>query len=184
MPGTSSIHEFLREARVPYAIVPHRPAYTAQEEAAATHVPGRDWAKVVVCFIDGAPVQAVLPAPLAVNLERLLELARGGEIRLAREDELRRLYPDCEPGAMPAFGPLYEQPVFVDVALAEEPEIVSTRARIPRRSACAGRTSPRASGRSSASSPILRSTTSESSGCRTGSRVNVRGAALRSGEGT
>jgi Ala-tRNA(Pro) deacylase len=86
MPGTSSIHEFLREARVPYAIVPHRPAYTAQEEAAATHVAGRDWAKVVICFVDGAPVQAVLPAPLAVNLDRLLELARGCEIRLARED--------------------------------------------------------------------------------------------------
>jgi Ala-tRNA(Pro) deacylase len=124
MPGTSSIHEFLREARVAYTIVPHRPAYTAQEEAAAMHVPGRDWAKVVICFVDGAPVQAVLPAPLAVNLDRLLELARGGEIRLAREDELRRLFPDCEPGAMPAFGPLYGQPVFVDVALAEEPEIV------------------------------------------------------------
>ena len=124
MPGTSSIHEFLREARVPYAIVPHRPAYTAQEEAAATHVPGRDWAKVVICFVDGTPVQAVLPAPRTVNLERLLELARGCEIRLAREDELGRLYPDCEPGAMPAFGPLYDQPVFVDVALAEEPDIV------------------------------------------------------------
>jgi Ala-tRNA(Pro) deacylase len=124
MPATSSIHEFLRTARVPYAIVPHRPAYTAQEEAAATHVPGRDCAKVVICFIDGAPVQAVLPAPLSVNFKRLLELARGCEIRLAQEDELRRLYPDCEPGAVPAFGRLYEQPVFVDVALAEEPDIV------------------------------------------------------------
>ena len=50
------------------------------------HVPGRDWAKVVICFVDGAPVQAVVPAPLAVNFERLLDLARGHEIRLARED--------------------------------------------------------------------------------------------------
>ena len=124
MPGTSSIHEFLREAHVAYAIVPHRPAYTAQEEAAVMHVPGRDWAKVVICFVDGAPVQAVVPAPMTVNLDRLLDLARASEIRVAREDELQRLFPDCEPGAMPAFGPLYGQPVFVDVALAEEPEIV------------------------------------------------------------
>jgi Ala-tRNA(Pro) deacylase len=174
MPGASSIHEFLREARVPYAIVPHRPAYTAQEEAAATHVPGRDWAKVVICFIDGAPVQAVVPAPRAVNLERLLDLARGSEIRLAREDELRRLYPDCEPGAMPAFGPLYEQPVLSTSRWLRNPKSSSTRARTPRRSACAGRTSPRASDRSSASSPILRSTTSESSGCRIGSKGSWR----------
>ena len=124
MPGTSSIHEFLREAHVPYTVVPHRPAFTAQEEAAATHVPGRDWAKVVVFFVDGEPIEAVLPAPLMVNLDRLLELAGGGEIRLADEDELRRLFPGCEPGTMPPFGPLYGQSVFVDIGLASEPEIV------------------------------------------------------------
>jgi len=85
--GVSSIHEFLREAHVPYKVVPHRPAFTAQEEAAATHVPGRDWAKVVICFVDGEPIEAVLPAPLTVNLDRLLELAGGSEIRLAQEED-------------------------------------------------------------------------------------------------
>ena len=49
MTGLSTIHEFLREAHVPYTLLPHRAALSAQEEAAATHVPGRDWAKVVVC---------------------------------------------------------------------------------------------------------------------------------------
>jgi Ala-tRNA(Pro) deacylase len=74
--------------------------------------------------VDSEPIEAVLPAPLTVNLDRLLELAGGSEIRLAQEDELRRLFPECEPGAMPPFGPLYGQSVFVDVALASEPEIV------------------------------------------------------------
>jgi Ala-tRNA(Pro) deacylase len=123
MTGFSSIYEFLRRAHVPYTIVPHKQAFTAQEEAQATHVPGRDWAKVVVCFVDGEPIEAVLPAPFTVDLERLVELAGGTDIRLAREDELGELYPDCEPGAMPPFGPLYGQRVFVDVALASEPEI-------------------------------------------------------------
>jgi Ala-tRNA(Pro) deacylase len=124
MAGISTIHEFLREAHVPYAIVPHRPAFTAQEEAASTHVPGRDWAKVVICFIDGEPVEAVVPAPSSVNLDRLVELAGGHKVRLADEGELQRLFPDCEVGAMPPFGPLYGQTVFVDAALALEPEIV------------------------------------------------------------
>jgi Ala-tRNA(Pro) deacylase len=123
MPGTPTIHEFLREAHVPYTVVPHRPAFTAQEEAAATHIPGRDWAKVVVCFIDGEPVEAVVPAPSVVNLDRLLDLAGGKAIRLADEADLRRLFPDCEIGTMPPFGPLYGQTVFVDAALAAEPEI-------------------------------------------------------------
>ena len=124
MSGISPIHEFLRKAHVPYTAVPHRPAFTAQEEAAATHVPGRDWAKVVVCFIDGEVVEAVVPAPSLVNLDRLLALACGNTIRLADEDDLRRLFPDCELGAMPPFGPLYGQTVFVDVGLAAEPKIV------------------------------------------------------------
>jgi Ala-tRNA(Pro) deacylase len=124
MAGVSSIHEFLRQAHVPYTVMPHRPAFTAQEDAAATHVPGRDWAKVVICFVDGQPIEAVLSAPLTVNLDRLLRLAGGSEIRLAQEEEMRRLFPGCEPGAMPPFGPLYGQSVFADAALASEPQIV------------------------------------------------------------
>ena len=109
---------------MPYAVVPHRAAFTAQEEAAVIHVPGRDWAKVVICLADDKPIQAVLPASLVVNLDRLLPLARASSIRMAFEDELRALFPDCELGAMPPFGPLYGQPVFVDAALAAEAEIV------------------------------------------------------------
>jgi Ala-tRNA(Pro) deacylase len=124
MPGIATIHDFLREAHVPYTVVPHRPAFTARDEAAATHVKGRDWAKVVVCIIDGEPIEAVVPAPSYVSLERLLELAGGHSIRLADEDELRRLFPACEIGAMPPLGPLYGQTVYVDAVLAMEPELV------------------------------------------------------------
>jgi len=124
MPAMPTIHEFLREAHVPYTVVPHPPAFTACQEAAVTHVPARDWAKVVVCIIDGEPVQAVVPAPSFVNLEQLLELSGGHAIRLAFEDELRHFFPDCEVGAMPPFGPLYGQTVYVDAMLAAEPRIV------------------------------------------------------------
>jgi Ala-tRNA(Pro) deacylase len=120
----SSLHAFLAKARVPYTVVPHRTAFSAQAEAASLHVPGRDWAKVVIFVADGKPIQAVLAAPFSVNLRRLATLAGAGSIRFALDHELRALFPDCEPGAMPPFGPLYGQRVFVDAALAAEPEIV------------------------------------------------------------
>ena len=123
MSTTPSVHGFLEDARVPYSVVPHKAAYTARDEAAAVHVPARDWAKVVICFVDGQPIQAVVPAALTVDLKSLLELTGGEHIRLAREDELGHLFPDCEPGAMPPLGPMYGQRVFVDVALALEPDI-------------------------------------------------------------
>jgi len=37
---------------------------------------------------------------------------------------LLHLFPHCEVGAMPPFGPLYGQTVYVDAVLALEPEIV------------------------------------------------------------
>ena len=124
MSAVASIQDFLRDAHLVYTVVPHRPAFTAAAEAAATLVPGRDWAKVVICFVDGEPIQAVVPATMSVNLDRLLELTGGSDIRLAQERELGELFPDCEPGAMPPIGPLYGQPVFADAALAAEPAIV------------------------------------------------------------
>src|SRR5574340_511110 len=111
------IREFLNGEDVSYVAFTHPLAYTAQEEAARAHVPGWEWAKIVVCFADDEPVQAVLPAPMAVALGRLRALAHASTLRLAREDEVASLYPDCEPGAMPPFGPLYHQRVFVEESL-------------------------------------------------------------------
>ena len=40
MPGMSTVHDFLQDAHVPYTVLPHLPAFTALDDAAATHVPG------------------------------------------------------------------------------------------------------------------------------------------------
>lgn len=119
-----SIEHFLGDHQVPYSVLHHTPAYTAQQEAAVAHVPGWGWAKTVVCFADGRPILVVLPAPSLVDFKRLREVVGARDIRLASEQELAHLYPDCETGTMPPFGPLYGQPVYVDRSLAGGEEIV------------------------------------------------------------
>jgi Ala-tRNA(Pro) deacylase len=119
-----SVQEFLRQANVPYAVLPHPAAFSAGDEAAATHVPGRSWAKTVVCFADGEPLQAVVPADLEVDLPSLAVLVRVSTIRLAAEDELCWLYPECDRGAVPPLGPLFKHRLVVDRTLAAEPKIV------------------------------------------------------------
>src|SRR4029079_4251075 len=89
-----TVQEFLRRANVTYTVFPHVPAFSAQEEAAVTHIPGRDWAKAVVCFADGEPIQAVVPADREVDFDRLSEITGARTLRLAGEEELRWLYPD------------------------------------------------------------------------------------------
>jgi Ala-tRNA(Pro) deacylase len=120
----TTIGEFLRRERMPYTTLHHRPAYTAQEEAAAAHVPGRQWAKTVTCIADGEPILAVLPADRVVDMDRLCELAGAKVMRLATEKEMNDLYPGCETGAMPPLGPLYGQRVFVDQTFVAEPDMV------------------------------------------------------------
>ena len=120
-----SLDSFLRDARVPYTTFTHPQAFTAQDEAAVSHVPGRSWAKVVICFADDEFVVAVVPATSLVDLERLRVLAGAQAVRLADEHEFRTLYPDCEVGAMPPFGSGSGFPrVFVDGSLVGEPEMV------------------------------------------------------------
>jgi Ala-tRNA(Pro) deacylase len=43
---------------------------------------------------------------------------------LATEQEFSSLFPDCELGAMPPFGSLYNLPVYVDESLAADEAIV------------------------------------------------------------
>ena len=123
MSVSPSVQEFLRQADVAYTVFPHPRAYTAKQEAAAAAVPQHNWAKVVTCFADREPVQAVLPADSDVDFERLARVIGVPEVRMATEDELDWLYPDCETGAMPPFGPLYRQLVYVDEQLAADEKI-------------------------------------------------------------
>jgi len=122
MQARSPIHELLRDAHVAHAVVPHHAAVTAQDETADTHTV-RNWAKVVTYFVDDEPVEAVLPTPMTVNLDRLLGLARGRDIRPARTEELRRLFSESEPQRT-ASDSRYRPSVIVDVALAAEDEIL------------------------------------------------------------
>ena len=118
-----SIREFVETHGVRFTPIHHPPAFTAQQEAAATHVPGREWAKTVVCMCDGKPVLAMLPAHYRLDLDAMREVLGATEVRLATEHEMARYYPDCETGAMAPFGPLYGQPVFVEESLVRDPEI-------------------------------------------------------------
>ena len=119
-----SLDSFLRQARVPFTTFRHPPAFTTQELAALSHVRGSSWGKVVVCVADGEMILAVLPAHRMVDLEALRLLAGAALIRLAQESEFTNAFPECELGAMPPFGALYRQRVFVDQSFVGETEMV------------------------------------------------------------
>ncbi len=118
------ITDLLDKEKVPYEVLTHERAYTAQGVAASLHVSGRDFAKpVILKTADARLVMAVIPAPRHVDL-KALEGLLGARVELAREGEFTHLFPGCELGAEPPFGNVYNMPVYVDESLCQDPEIV------------------------------------------------------------
>jgi Ala-tRNA(Pro) deacylase len=117
------LEAYLREKQVTFDVRHHPRAITAQEVAASEHVPGKMLAKTVMVLADGKMVMLALPAPYQVDVDKAGKVL-GGEVRLAKEEEFENTFPDCEVGAMPPFGNLYEVPVYVEAALADDETIV------------------------------------------------------------
>jgi Ala-tRNA(Pro) deacylase len=117
------LKNFLDEKQIPYSVLTHTTAYTAQGAAATMQISGKELAKTVVLWAGKEMILAVLPAPNHVRLDTLATEV-GESLRLATEQEFSSLFPDCELGAMPPFGSLYNLPVYVDESLAADEAIV------------------------------------------------------------
>lgn len=101
----------------------HDAAFTARQVAAAERVPPRRFAKVVIAFADARPVMLVLPADHEVDVARARVELGVGELRLADEHEMARLFPEAELGAVP---PLPHWPaitIWADASLLHRGEI-------------------------------------------------------------
>ena len=123
MTVSARLKSFLDASKTSYTVLTHAPTYAAQATAATMHIPGRELAKTVVLRAGEEMLLAVLPASHHLNLKKLGELV-GKPVRLATEQEFLEVFPDCELGAMPPFGQLYNLPVYVDESLAADEEIV------------------------------------------------------------
>ena len=121
---TSTLFEILDSRNIKYSTIEHTPAYTAQEIAAKSHTPGRELAKSIIVKLDGRLVMVVLPASRRINFDRLKKITGAKTVELATEREFADLFPDCQLGAMPPFGNLYDMAVLVDESLTDDEEIV------------------------------------------------------------
>ena len=117
------LKDFLNENNVKYVTMNHSTAYTAQEIAAAAHIPGKELAKTVMVKIDAKMAMAVLPASYKVDFNLLKEAAGASKVELATEQEFKDMFPECEVGAMPPFGNLWDMDVYAAKSLAEDEEI-------------------------------------------------------------
>jgi Ala-tRNA(Pro) deacylase len=120
MPLSEGLKKFLDSHQAKYAMSSHHAAFTAREVAAVEHLPAREVAKVVVLYGDSRYHMIVVPANRLVDFQEVRHALGLAQARLATEEELAKLFPDCELGAMPPIGALYGLPVYLDSALLDE----------------------------------------------------------------
>ncbi len=118
------VKTLLDEEELGYETTNHAEAFTARGVAAASHLRSREVAKaVLVRDAGGRYLMAVVPASCRLDLEALARASCHRGLTLATEEEVARLFPDCEAGALPPFGNLYDIPTFLDACVCDVPEV-------------------------------------------------------------
>jgi len=118
------LQNMLDQHQIPYRMMPHAETSGAGETIKELGMPAGTMAKTVIVNAGGRYVMLVLPAHERVDLSKVSNVLGVTAVRLATEGELQRLFPDCEVGAMPPFGNLYEMEELVDHAMIQDREIV------------------------------------------------------------
>jgi Ala-tRNA(Pro) deacylase len=118
------VMEFLDKQGVSYEVTEHKPAFTAQHMAAEEHEPGRYVAKPVVVEADGKNIMCVLSACYKIDLRKLKSQLGAKSVELVGEDQMAKLLPDCDLGAEPPFGNLYDMATIIDKAMEQDDHII------------------------------------------------------------
>jgi Ala-tRNA(Pro) deacylase len=119
-----NIQSYLDEMGASYRLSHHAHAYTAQDLASVEHVPGRRVIKPVIVTADGQFVMCALPASHRIDLDALRVQLDAQDVHLADEHKLADLFPDCELGAEPPIGRLYNMPTLMDESVVADAHVM------------------------------------------------------------
>ncbi|MBX3009373.1 MAG: YbaK/EbsC family protein [Melioribacteraceae bacterium] len=119
----NKLKEYLDSNQIRYVTIKHSLAFTAQEIAASAHIKGKDIAKTVILKVEGKLTMFVLPGSYKVDIEKVKEVLNTSNVRLADEMEFKDKFADCEIGAFPPFGNLYDIDVYCENALLQDENI-------------------------------------------------------------
>lgn len=117
------IIDYLKKEKIHYHTFEHDKAFTASQVASAQHVPGKQMIKTVIVKADNEFVMCLLSAVHNLDLNKFKSQIQAKEVRLAKEDEMKKLFPECELGSEPPLGTLYNLKVFADTFLEKDAEV-------------------------------------------------------------
>ena len=117
-----TLREFLDGHHLAYEATAHAHTATSRQTASAARKPSRQVAKSLLLKDDKRYLLAVLPADRRLHLGQL-HRTLDRQVGLATEAEVAEVFGDCEVGAIPPAGLLYDIDTVVDDALLEQADV-------------------------------------------------------------
>ncbi len=118
----TTLKSYLDEHSVEYDTLEHAHTDTAMDSAKSAHVPPYQMAKAVVLEDEDGYIVSVLPSNNRLNLGWVSEELER-DLKLATEPELKKLFSDCDTGAIPALSEAYGLKVIWDDQLKHASDI-------------------------------------------------------------
>ncbi|NOZ54774.1 MAG: YbaK/EbsC family protein [Gammaproteobacteria bacterium] len=111
-----SVVSCLTDHNIDFELVRHPKTYTSRDAAREAHVPEDHIAKAVIVENMSGYAMVVIPGDGWLKLRALRDEVDRNFI-LADESEVKKLFADCQPGAIPPLGPVYGLETFLDEQL-------------------------------------------------------------------
>jgi len=113
MTMTATVQSYLENNGIPYDVIQHRTTSTSLSTARLANVDAGQVAKPVILEDELGYLMAIVPANMHVKIGRLNKILNR-HMGLATEQELRRLFYDCNLGAIPPLAYAYNMQCIID----------------------------------------------------------------------
>jgi len=118
-----TMQQYLDDGDIDYELLSHPYSQSSNETARVGQISGEELAKAVLLSNSyGNYVLAVIPSTHRVDFEPLNKQINM-HLGLAAESELKKVFSDCQPGAVPILAQAYGVLVIVDDSLSSQDDI-------------------------------------------------------------
>ncbi|WP_263078860.1 YbaK/EbsC family protein [Endozoicomonas sp. Mp262] len=117
------VNQFLNDQCIPFDTLQHSTSHSSVQSAIAAQIPLHSVAKAVI-LKDSLEnyLMAVIPASSRVQVKQVSAVT-ATPLKMASEKEVRHRFSDCESGAIPPFGQVYNMEMIWDNRLSETTDL-------------------------------------------------------------
>lgn len=120
----NQIRALLDDKNIRYLSIVHSPAYSEEEMAVNDYNLGHELVDSVLIRVNNKDtIMIIVPSTRKISLESLQREFNNTNLNFIGKKEMKRLFPEYEPGTMPPLGSLYNMQVYCVAEMQEMQEV-------------------------------------------------------------